>query len=119
MKEESIKQKKAASLVKEILSDIFLRDGVSQSSGGMVTISSVAMSPDLSQAKIYLSFFSVKNKSKTLEQIQLHHAEWRHKLGRRLRNQVRQIPELHFYADETLDQVFRLEELFKEIKKEK
>ncbi|MBA3649634.1 MAG: 30S ribosome-binding factor RbfA [Chitinophagales bacterium] len=114
---ETIKQKKIAKLVKEVLSDIFQRENLSMAQGGMMTISHVTMSPDLLIAKIYLSLFQIKDQDKFIKEIEASENELRHKLGNKIRNQVRRIPELHFYLDDSLEQVFRIEEIFKQIKK--
>jgi ribosome-binding factor A len=114
---ESIKQKKIASLVKDILGELFQREGISIVEGGLVTISHVTMSPDLLVAKVYLSLFQVKKPDEFMESLALKENELRRELGNKIRNQVRRIPELHFYLDDTLDQVFRMEELFKQMKK--
>ena len=115
---ETMKQKKIAGVIQQALSEVFQRENLSMVNGGMVTISEVNMSPDLLIAKVYLSLYQVKDPKKFLEEIEKQSPELRHKLGNKIRNQVRRIPELHFYLDETLDNVFRLEEIFKQIKKE-
>ena len=114
---ESIKQKKIASLIKELLGEIFQRESLSVSQGGLVTISHVTMSPDLMVAKVYLSLFQVKDADEFMESLRVRENELRKILGNKIRNQVRRIPELHFYIDDTLDQVYRMEEIFKQIKK--
>ena len=114
---ETIKQKKIASLIKEVLGEIFQRENLSVTQGGMITISQVEISPDLVIAKVYLSFFQVKNQQEILDSLQKSENELRRKLGNRIRNQVRRIPELHFYVDDSLEQVFKMEEIFKQIKK--
>ncbi|MFI5134381.1 MAG: 30S ribosome-binding factor RbfA [Chitinophagales bacterium] len=115
---ETTKQKKVAGVIQQSLSEIFQRGNLSMVKGGMVTISEVSMSPDLLVAKIYLSLYQIKDPKAFLEELQQHTPELRHRLGNMIRNQVRRIPELHFYLDETMDHVFRLEEIFKQIKKE-
>jgi len=114
---EKVKQKKIASVIQQTLSEIFQRENLSMVKGGMVTISDVEVSPDLSIAKVYLSLFQIKEPKIFLEELKEHSHELRHQLGNKIKNQVRRIPELHFYLDETLDNVFRLEEIFKNIKK--
>ena len=115
---ETTKQKKIAGVIQQALSEIFQRENLSMVNGGMVTISEVSMTPDLLIAKVYLSLYQIKEPKKFLEEIEKQSPELRHKLGNKIRNQVRRIPELHFYIDETMDHVFRLEEIFKQIKKE-
>lgn len=115
---ETIKQKKIAKLIKEVLSDIFQRDGLSMIHGGMITISHVTVSGDLVTAKVYLSFFQVKDQEEVLASLAQSERDLRHKLGNAIRNQVRRIPELHFFVDDSLTEVFRMEEIFKKIKAE-
>jgi ribosome-binding factor A len=114
---EKVKQKKIASLIQQELGKIFQKENLSMVNGGMMTISAVEVSPDLGIAKIYLSLFQVKEPKIFLEEMKEHSPELRRLLGNKIRNQVRRIPELHFYLDETLDNVFKLEEIFKSIKK--
>lgn len=113
-----MKQKKVAGLIQETLSEVFQRENLSAARGGMVTIAGVEMSPDLLIAKVYLSLFQIRDPKAFMEDLQHHQSELRHQLGNRIRHQVRRIPQLHFYLDETMDQVFRLEEIFKQIRKD-
>ncbi len=112
--EESKRQKQVGKLIQQEMSDIFQREGVNIIDGGMVSISKVAVTPDLMEARIYLSLFQIKNSESLLRDIRT--AEWRGLLGGRVKNQLRRIPELEFFIDDTLDYVFKMEELFKKIK---
>ncbi len=114
---EKVKQKKIASVIQQELSEIFQKENLSMVKGGMITISAVEVSPDLGIAKVYLSLFQIKEPQVFLEELKEHSHELRRQLGNKIRNQVRRIPELHFYLDDTLDNVFRLEEIFKNMKK--
>ena len=114
---ETIRQKKVAELIREELSAVFQKDHSNLWSNGMVTVSQVTMTPDLLEARVHLSFFQVKNTNDVLQNIKTHYKDIRHKLGQRIGKQVRRVPELHFFVDDTLDQVFRMEEIFKQIKK--
>ena len=84
----------------------------------MISISSVKITPDLFEARIYLSFFQVKDNEATLIKIQERSKEIRKELGTRVRHQLRSIPELTFYIDDTLDYVFKMEELLKKVRDE-
>jgi len=117
--EESKRQKQVAKLIMEEMSDIFQREGINIVEGGMVSISKVMVTPDLLEARIYLSFFQVKNPSELLHTIKERTGEWRKTLGNRVRNQLRRVPELQFYTDETLEHVFKMEQLFKQIEEER
>ena len=116
--EESKRQKQVGQLVMEELSEIFQRGGINVIDGGMVSISKVMVTPDLLEARVYLSFFQVKDTDKLLHDIKERTADWRNQLGRRVRNQLRRVPDLQFFVDDTLDYVFKMEELFKKIKED-
>jgi ribosome-binding factor A len=87
--------------------------------GGMVSISSVKVTPDLLEARFYLSFFQVKDAEAALRKIEDRHHDIKKELAARVRHQLRSIPVLKFFKDDTLDHVFRMEELFKKISEEK
>lgn len=116
--EESKRQKQVGQLIQEEMSNIFLREGVNIIDGGMVSISKVSVTPDLLEARIYLSMFQIKDRPALLKSIKERTSEWRNLLGQRVKNQLRRIPELQFFIDDTLDYVFKMEELFKQIKKD-
>lgn len=116
--EESKRQKQVGQLVMEELSEVFQREGLNVIDGGMVSISKVMVTPDLLEARIYLSLFQVKDADKLMHDIKERTPELRNELGKRVRNQLRRVPELHFFTDDTLDYVFKMEELFKQIKKD-
>jgi ribosome-binding factor A len=117
--EENKRQKQVGKLVLEELSDIFQREGMNIIDGGMVSISKVTITPDLLEARVYLSFFQVKDQSALLHKIKERGWEWRKLLGQRIKNQLRRVPELQFFSDDTLDHVFKMEELFKKISEER
>ncbi len=117
--EENKRQKQVGKLILEELSDIFQREGMNIVDGGMVSISKVIITPDLLEARVYLSFFQVKEPSALLHKIKERGWEWRKLLGQRIKNQLRRVPELQFFSDDTLDHVFKMEELFKKISAER
>jgi ribosome-binding factor A len=99
------------------LNEIFQRLGLSMMDGGMVSISSVKITPDLFDARIYLSLFQVKYPIQTLKNIQERSWEIKKELTSRVRHQLRSMPQLNFYIDDTLDYVDKMEKLFKDINK--
>lgn len=113
---EGKRQKQVGAVINHELNDIFLRMSLNMSNGGLISISSVKITPDLFEARIYLSFFQVKDKEAALTKIKDRYKEIRKELGARVRNQLRSIPELTFYIDDTLDYVFKIEELLKKVK---
>ncbi len=116
--EEGKRQKQIGGLLQEELSALFQRLGLSMIDGGMVSISSVKLTPDLLEARIYLSFFQVADAGKTMKKIEDRAWEVKKGLSARVKQQLRRIPELKFFQDDTLDQVFKMEEIFKQIKEE-
>lgn len=117
--QESKRQKQVGKLIMEELSDIFQREGLNIIDGGMISISKVTVTPDLLEARVYLSFFQIKEPAAMLHQIKERGWEFRKLLGLRIKNQLRRVPELQFFADDTLDYVFKMEELFKKIQEER
>lgn len=85
----------------------------------MVSISGVKVTPDLLEARFYLSFFQVEDKEAALKKIEDRHHEIKKELTASVRHQLRSMPVLKFFADDTLDQVFKMEELFKKIEAER
>ena len=117
--EEGKRQKQIAGLLNEEINNIFQKLGLSMIDGGMVSISSVKITPDLLEARIYLSFFQVKDVKTALKKIEDRHHDIKKELAAKVRHQLRNIPVLKFYQDDTLDHVFKMEELFKKISEEK
>jgi ribosome-binding factor A len=113
---EGKRQKQVAAVLNAELNNIFLRMGMNTMDGGMVSISSVKITPDLYEARVYLSFFNVNDVPAALEKFKERTKDIRKELGTRVRHQLRSIPELTFYIDDTLDYVFKMEQLFNKIK---
>jgi ribosome-binding factor A len=116
--EEGKRQKQIGGLLQQELNDLFQRMGMSMMDGGMVSISTVKVTPDLLEARIYLSFFKVADADATMKKIEDRAWEVKRELASRVKHQLRRIPELRFFRDDTLDHVFKMEELFKQIKPE-
>jgi len=108
-----------AGLLNGELNTIFQRLGLNMIDGGMVSISSVRVTPDLLEARIYLSFFQVKDVKAALQRIEDRHHEIKKELAAKVRHQLRSIPVLKFFQDDTLDHVFKMEEIFKKIEENK
>ena len=112
---DSRRQQKVASLVKEEFSDILLRSGRDIYGKAFVTVTAVKMTPDLSVARFYLSVFT-GDKEEVLQQFQNRKPEVKRLLADKLRKHLRHIPDIEFFIDDTLDHVFKMEEIFKKIK---
>jgi ribosome-binding factor A len=98
---ESKRQQKFAGVIQEDLAAIFQREGMSFLPNTLVTITKVRVTPDLALARIFLSFFNNVNTTHALATIKLHASEIRYKLGARIKDQVRIVPQLEFFIDDT------------------
>ncbi len=117
--EEGKRQKQIAAVLQDALNDIFRRLGLTMIDGGMISISSVKVTPDLLEARIYLSFFQVPQTELAMKKIDAKSWEIKKELANQIKHQVRRIPVLVFYLDDTLDYVFKMEQVFKKIEEEK
>jgi len=112
---ESTRQLKVAKLLQKELGDLFQREGRSLLGNVFVTLTKVKVSPDLSNAKVYLSFMMVENKKEVLDTLTSHSKIIRKMIGERIRNQVRIIPEIQFYLDDNLDYAAKMDEIFSKL----
>jgi ribosome-binding factor A len=116
---QSKRQLQVSKIIQTHLTDIFQKEGLSIINNGMISVSIVKITSDLHEARIYLSFFQIPQPEQMLQHIQDRTAELRGKLGNRLRSSLRVIPTLVFFLDDTLDHVFKMEALFKQIEDER
>lgn len=114
--QEGKRQKQVASLLHEELSSIFHRLGLNMIDGGMVSISSVKITPDLAEAKVYLSLFKVNDSHNAMKKIEERAWEIKRELVSSIKRQLRIMPQLNFFLDDSLAYVDKMEALFKEIK---
>ena len=115
---ESNRQQKFAGVIQEDLAAILQREGANYLPNTMVTITKVRVTPDLAIARVFLSFFSNNNNQLALQTIKQHSSEIRYKLGSRIKDQVRVIPQLEFFIDDTSEYVDRMDKIFDKISKE-
>jgi ribosome-binding factor A len=113
-----LRQEKFASLIQRDLGELFQQNRTQWLAGQFVTISGVVVSPDLGYVKIYLSLFNSKDRKAVMDQVDNHRVEIRRELAHRLKNQVRKIPEIAFFEDDSLDYVEKMDKLFKDIHKD-
>ena len=102
---ETNRQKKIAGVLQKDLVDVLqsaARDGMK---GVLISVTKVNVTSDLSQAKVYLSVFPNAKREELLKGIKFNAAMIRHELAQRTRNQLRRVPDLLFYADDSLDYI--------------
>lgn len=115
---ESQRQQKFGKLIQKELADIFQKEGYGMFNGNMITITRVRMTPDLLIARVFLSVFGNDKKQETLELLKAKSSEIRFKLGQLIRKDVRAIPDLEIFLDDSLDYADKIDKLFDDIKKE-
>ena len=110
---ESTRQKKVSRLIQKELADIFLKKGNELAPGKLISITRVRISPDLSFAKTYISIFPATNLDEILQSIQNQSSKFRYELGQKVKSQLRIVPDLAFYIDDSLDYIEKIDELLK------
>ncbi len=109
---DTTRQNKVSKLIQHEISMILLRRG-NEFPGKLISVTVVRVSPDLSLAKIYLSIFPAENSQETLQSVRETTSGIRYDLGNIIKNQVRKIPELAFFLDDSMDYAARIDELLK------
>ena len=113
---ESKRQKRVAELVKRNMGTVLQQEGgYIYGTEALVTVTNVRMSPDLNIAKVYLSVYNIDDKQNVILQVDEQVQRLRQSLANRIRKHIRRIPELHFFLDDTLDEMYRLNALFDEL----
>ncbi len=110
---ETERQQKISRLLQKDLGEILQIEGRNWFPGAMVTVTKVHIAPDLSSARVYLSIFG-KDAGTVLKTVEIHTKQIRKLLGHRIKNQLRIIPNLRFYIDDSLDYIENIENLLKE-----
>lgn len=109
---ETTRQNKISRLIQKELSEIFLLQTKSMN-GILVSVSAVRISPDMSIARVYLSVFPSEKSQEIVKNINDNMKSIRYELGTRVRHQLRIIPELKFFVDDSLDYAEHIDELLK------
>ena len=107
---ETTRQNKISRLLQKEMSEIFLAQ-TRKTHGTIVSVSIVRISPDLSIAKVYLSVFPSEKAQATIESVNASAREIRYELAQKVRFQLRKIPELRFYLDDSLDYIEKIDNL--------
>lgn len=111
---ETQRQKKIAGVIQKDIVDILQRAAIDGGlKGTLISVSKVAVTTDLSIAKVYISIFPVKGAQELLEGIKSNQPLIKHELSQRTRNQLRRVPELMFFIDDSLDYIENIEKSLK------
>lgn len=109
---ETKRQQKINRLIQKELSEIFLLE-TKKTSGVLVSVTNVRVSPDLGMAHAYLSIFPSEKGSELVKNINENVKSVRFELGKRVGKQLRIIPELVFHLDDSLDYIENIDSLLK------
>jgi len=116
---ETKRQRQVAELVKRNFGMLLQGEGsYIYGSDVMVTVTNVKVTPDFSLAKIYLSVYNTENKDGVMMSLEEEYPRLKQGLAARIRKQVRRIPDIAFYLDETIDEMYRVEALFDRLYRE-
>lgn len=118
MATESKRQQRFAGVIQQDLAELFQREGNNWAQGAFVTVTKVRVTPDLAIARVYLSFLNTKTSKEDIINIKTKTNEIRYKLGARIKNQARIVPQLEFFLDDTNEYVEHMDKIFDEISKE-
>lgn len=110
---DSIRQNKVSRLIQRDLSEMFQHECKEYAAGAMLSITTVRVSPDLSYAKIYVSIFTSERTETVMKSLEVHNKNIRYILGQKVGKQMRIIPELKFFVDDSLDYINKIDQLLK------
>ncbi len=113
MEQESTRQQKVGKQLQKDIADIIRLQGMAMYGGAMVSVTAVRMSPDLALARVHLSIFPSAKAPEVMKTVEQHSRVIRGELGKRVGKQLRIVPELMFFVDDSLDYVARIDELLK------
>ena len=120
MPKESKRQLQVAELIRRNFSIVLQQEGIYiYGAAVLVTVTSVKVSPDLGNCKIYLSIYNTENKQAVILQMEEEYQRLKQALAHRLKKQVRRIPAFQFFMDETLDEMYKLNSIFDKLHEEK
>ncbi|HEY9122966.1 MAG TPA: 30S ribosome-binding factor RbfA [Bacteroidales bacterium] len=111
--EQTPRRLKVARLVQKEIGNHLQREAFTLCKGRMVSVTNVRMTPDLAIARVYLSIFPSDNADEVLNNIKLHIKSIRHFLGLQVHQQLRIVPDLEFFIDDSLDYVAKIDNLLK------
>jgi len=111
---ESTRQKKIASLLQRDLAEIFRGTAASDFPGTLITVSKVRVSPDLGLCRVYLSVFPTDRSELVMAFCEEHAPKLRAALAKKVRNQLRIIPALHYHLDDSMEYEANIDRLLRE-----
>ena len=111
--EETNRQRKIAGVLQKDLVDVLQKAAQDGMQGVIISVSKVSVTPDLGIAKVYLSVFPSDKKDETLKLLKQNHSSVKRELGLKVGKQMRKVPELQYYIDDSLDYYETIDNLLK------
>ncbi len=116
---ESIRQKQVGELIRRYFAMILTEEGVNiYGRDKLVTVTDVKMTPDLLVAKIYISVYGTENKPEVILQLEDNYLRLRQAISAKIGKQMRRLPEIEFFLDDTIDEMYRVDALLNRVEKE-
>lgn len=116
----SVRQKQTESMLQREMSMVLRAEGAYiYGAQALVTVTNVILSPDFGEAKFYLSVFNIEDKPNVIIELEDNIVRVRQQLASRVRKKIRRVPQISFYLDDTLDEMYRLNQLFDQIQTDK
>ena len=110
---QTTRQQKIARQIQRDIAEILQRDGAAIAAGSMITVTTVRVSPDFGYAKIYFSIFPFNKSEQVMQSLNDNNWFLRRELGKRIRNQLKVVPELQFFLDDSLEYIENIDSLLK------
>jgi ribosome-binding factor A len=111
---ESKRQEKIARLIQKEMGMLFQKELSTFGHGGMLTITKAKVSPDLTHAKVYVSILAVDDPSLVVEELNDNEKTIRFEFGKKVKNQIRHVPRINFFEDDSMDYYENIDRLLKE-----
>ena len=110
---ENTRQQKIAKQIQKDVAEIFQKEGAAFVRGLLVTVTAVRVSPDFGYAKIYVSVFPFGRSRELLDSLEQNNWVIRRALGQRIRNQLKSVPEIQFFLDDSLEYIDHIDQALK------
>ncbi|MGB1216871.1 MAG: ribosome-binding factor A, partial [Saprospiraceae bacterium] len=117
-KNESKRQLQVAELIRRNLGMVLQQEGSYIYGAAFVTVTEIRVTPDLSQAKAYLSVFNADDKLSVIQLIEASQRKLQQSLYQRVKKHIRRMPVLEYYIDDTLDEMYKVDHLFQKLEDE-
>lgn len=112
--QQTTRQQKIARQIQRDIAEILQKEGKNIVNGSLVTVTTAHISPDLAYAKVYFSVFPFERSQEVMSSLESNNWFIRRELGRRIRNQLKVVPELQFFLDDSLEYIENIDSLLKE-----